>query len=64
MIWTFKKKIKTDGQTDRWTDKWMDIQTDGETKEIKELFATIIPIHKDFSPNGEQLEHRKLAHEL
>ena len=24
----------------------------------------IVPFHKDFSPSGEQLEHRKLAHEL
>ena len=26
--------------------------------------ATIDPFHKDFSPSGEQLEHRKLEHEL
>ena len=25
---------------------------------------TIVPFHKDLSPSGEQLEHRKLAHEL
>ena len=24
----------------------------------------IVPFHKDFSPSGEQLEHRNLAHEL
>ena len=24
----------------------------------------IVPFHKDFSPSGKQLEHRKLAHEL
>ena len=24
----------------------------------------IVPFHKDFSPSGEQLEHRKLAPEL
>ena len=24
----------------------------------------IVPFHKDFSPSDEQLEHRKLAHEL
>ena len=24
----------------------------------------IVPFHKDFSHSGEQLEHRKLAHEL
>ena len=24
----------------------------------------IVPFHKDFSPSGEQLEHRKLAHKL
>ena len=24
---------------------------------------SIVPFHKDFSPGGEQLEHRKLAHE-
>ena len=24
----------------------------------------IVPFHKDLSPGGEQLEHRKLAHEL
>ena len=24
---------------------------------------TIVPFHKDFSPGGKQLEHRKLAHE-
>ena len=24
----------------------------------------IVPFHEDFSPSGEQLEHRKLAHEL
>ena len=53
----------TDGHTDRWTDEWMDIQTDGETKEIIELFATIVQIHKHFSPSGEQLKHCKLAHE-
>ena len=32
-----------------------------QTKMWKEL---IVPFHKDFSPSGEQLEHRKLAHEL
>ena len=26
--------------------------------------VSIVPFHKDFSPSGEQLEHRKLAHEL
>ena len=26
--------------------------------------AQIVPFHKDFSPSGEQLEQRKLAHEL
>ena len=25
---------------------------------------TIVPFHKDFSPSGEQPEHRKLDHEL
>ena len=25
---------------------------------------TIVPFHKDFSPSGEQLEHRKLAQQL
>ena len=25
---------------------------------------SIVPFHKDFSPSGEQLELRKLAHEL
>ena len=25
---------------------------------------TIVPFNKDFSPSGEQLEHRKLGHEL
>ena len=25
---------------------------------------TIVQFHKDFSPSGEPLEHRKLAHEL
>ena len=25
---------------------------------------SIVPFHKDFSPSGEQLEHRKLAYEL
>ena len=24
----------------------------------------IVPFHKDFSPSGEQVENRKLAHEL
>ena len=24
----------------------------------------IVPFHKDFSSSGEQLEHRKLAHDL
>ena len=24
----------------------------------------IVPFHKDFSSSGEQLQHRKLAHEL
>ena len=24
----------------------------------------IVPFHKDFSPSGDQLEHRQLAHEL
>ena len=24
----------------------------------------IVPFHKDFSPSGKQLEHRKSAHEL
>ena len=28
------------------------------------IFSVIIPFYKDFSPSGEQLEHRKLAHEL
>ena len=23
---------------------------------------SIVPFHKDFSPSGEQIEHRKLAH--
>ena len=26
--------------------------------------GVIVPCQKDFSPSGEQLEHRKLAHEL
>ena len=26
--------------------------------------SQIVPFHKDFSPSGEQLELRKLAHEL
>ena len=26
--------------------------------------VSIVPFHKDFSPSGEQLEHRKLAHDL
>ena len=26
--------------------------------------CSIVPFHKDFSPSGKQLEHRKLAHEL
>ena len=26
--------------------------------------SAIVPFHKDFSPSGEQLEHRKSAHEL
>ena len=25
---------------------------------------SIVPFYKDFSPSGEQIEHRKLAHEL
>ena len=25
---------------------------------------SMVPFQKDFSPSGEQLEHRKLAHEL
>ena len=28
------------------------------------FIVTILPLHKDFSPSGEQLKHRKLAHEL
>ena len=28
------------------------------------LRDAIVPFHKDFSPSGEQIEHRKLAHEL
>ena len=27
-------------------------------------YFQIVPFHKDFSPRGEQLELRKLAHEL
>ena len=31
----------------------------------KQTYAyTIVPFHKDFYPSGEQLEHRKLAHDL
>ena len=26
--------------------------------------CAIVLFHKDFSPSGEQLEHRKLAHDL
>ena len=33
------------------------------TRTIAELLS-IVPFHKDFSPSGEQPEHRKLAHEL
>ena len=28
------------------------------------IWTVIDPFHKDFSPSGEQLEHRKLAHGL
>ena len=28
------------------------------------IAVQVVPFHKDFSPSGEQLEHRKLAHEL
>ena len=31
---------------------------------ITSIVESIVPSHKDFSPSGEQLEHRKLAHEL
>ena len=27
-------------------------------------YGSLVSFHKDFSPSGEQLEHRKLAHEL
>ena len=29
-----------------------------------QIIISIVPFHKDFSPSGEELEHRKLAHEL
>ena len=32
--------------------------------QTSEFHCPIVPIHKDFSPSGEQLEHRKLAHDL
>ena len=28
------------------------------------ILFQIVPFHKDFSPSGEQLEHRKLAYVL
>ena len=28
------------------------------------IHVLIVPFHKDFSSSGEQLQHRKLAHEL
>ena len=33
------------------------------TRQLTTLSGTIVPFHKDFSPSGKQLEHRKLAHE-
>ena len=30
----------------------------------RKLSGPIVPFHKEFSSSGEQLEHRKLAHEL
>ena len=29
-----------------------------------QFVESIVPFHKDFSPSGEQLEHRKLAHDF
>ena len=31
---------------------------------MRVIGSLIVPFHKDFSPSGEQLERRKLAHEL
>ena len=28
------------------------------------IWSPVVPFHKDFSSSGEQLEHRKLAHDL
>ena len=35
-----------------------------ELNSLVVLHNSIVPFHKDFSPSGEQLEHRKLANEL
>ena len=45
---------------DAW---WQDICNHHEGGQQTDMRA-IVPFHKDISPNGEQLELRKLAHEL
>ena len=35
-----------------------------EPGHLQACYGPIVPFHKDFAPSDEQLEHRKLAHDL